>query len=347
MWLGAAPFVTSVHPPESSSPLGHTTPCDPEAPLPNPGCIWRHSGWRDDRNRVWQALHRTAQTDRRRAAFGLCGSTVYVLQSKTDPDRYRLAGSGCHDRFCLPCARARSGQIAQRVLQKIQGQPVRFITLTLQTAGEPLARSLDRLYKSFAKLRRSRPWKTRVTGGVAFLEIKWQPDAHRWHPHLHVLTQGTFFPQPDLKTAWLNATGDSHIVDIRLVRHGPKCSQYVTKYASKPFNSSFLHHTDRLDEALTALKSRRLALTFGTWRGYRLAFDADDAQWVTVGELGTLYADSLAGNEQAAKAIAAIDPVTLAVLLPRERPPPTPTHVNPLLKPNDSTLFPISKTFWN
>jgi hypothetical protein len=51
--------------------------------------------------------------------------------------------------------------------------------------------------------------------------------------------------------------------------------RYVTKYASKPLNTSFANSPALLDEALRALKGRRLCLTFGSWYGTPLT-DAED-----------------------------------------------------------------------
>lgn len=309
--------------------------------MATPASRWRHSGWKDDRDRVFRSLQRTGQTDARIDEFATCGDRVYVLQHKTDPARYHLAGSGCHDRFCLPCAQARSRTIARRVLAKIQGSESRFLTLTLRTGSEPLTVSLDRLYTAFAVLRRTHLWRSRVSGGVALVELKWFPDTERWHPHLHVLIQGLYVPQPDLKALWLRITRDSSIVDIRLVRNDRHASRYITKYASKPFNSSFLHDEDRLDEALLALKGRRLAMTFGHWRGYRLTDPPDDREWHVLGTIAQVYFSAQDGDSSCKAALSAIDPAVLDELLPHLRaPPPAPANVK-FTHDAVNTLFPL------
>lgn len=326
MYLLSDAAWASVHPPESNGSLGLTTPLRVEAPCDTPASCWRHSGWKADRDRVYRALQRTGQPPGRIAEFEACGDRVYVLQSRTDDTKFQLAGSGCHDRFCLPCAQTRSRTIAARTTAKIQGSEARFITLTLRTGSEPLTDSLDRLYTAFAALRRTHLWRSRVSGGVAFLEVKWFPETERWHPHLHVLTQGLFIPHGDLKAEWLRVTRDSSVVDIRLARNLNKVAEYVTKYASKPFNSSFLHDDDRLDEAVQALKGRRLATTFGTWRGYRLTTPLQDREWQVLGTLAQVYWQAKQGDQTSRLAIQSIDGKLLDDLLPDERsPPPPPT----------------------
>jgi hypothetical protein len=287
-------------------------------------------------------LQRTGQPTHRIEEFETCGDRVYVLQNKTDDSRFVLVGSGCHDRFCLPCAQCRSRLIARRVIGKIKGSEARFLTLTLRTGAEPLTDSLDRLYTSFAALRRSHLWRARVSGGVAFLEIKWMPETQRWHPHLHILVQGLFIPHADLKAEWLRVTRDSTVVDIRLARNHAKVGEYVTKYASKPFNSSFLHEQDRLDEAVLALKGRRLATTFGDWRGYRLTLPDDDREWHVLGTLQQVAWQAQQGDSVSRSAMASLDPKLLDDLLPDERSPPLITVAPALPKALQATLFPLS-----
>lgn len=332
----------SVHLPESNGSLGLTTPLRVEAPAATPASCWRHSGWKADRDRVYRSLQRTGQPSHRIDEFETCGDRVYVLQNKTDDSRFTLAGSGCHDRFCLPCAQCRSRLIARRVIAKIEGSEARFLTLTLRTGAEPLADSLDRLYTAFAALRRSRLWRTRVSGGVAFLEIKWMPETQRWHPHLHVLTQGLFIPHGDLKAEWHRVTGDSTVVDIRLARNLAKVGEYVTKYASKPFNSSFLADDDRLDEAVLALKGRRLATTFGDWRGYPLTLPDDDREWHVLGTLQQVAWQAQQGDSVSRSAMASLDPKLLDDLLPDERSPPVVQPAVPAAYALQATLFPLS-----
>lgn len=273
---------------------------------------FRHSGWAHLRRRVWQAFARTDQSLFRLNAFGSCGSDAVVEQSDDDPDAYRLHCYRCHDRFCLPCARERSHTIARNLADYLQDRPIRFVTLTLRSADEPLKDLLDKLYQSFAKLRRQKIWKTTQHGGAAFCEIKWNPERNRWHPHLHVLTEGKYLNQQALKEAWHRITVDSYVVDIRRPPSNEHVTAYVVKYASKPLDPSFTAVPDRLDEAVLALKGRRLCLTFGTWQALRLTAPIDTGTWTPVASLTDIVRRSRAGDDDARRILRKVLTSTLA-----------------------------------
>ena len=270
----------------------------------NLSTTFRHSGWHRERLLVAESLTRTGQAATRLANFATCGSYAYVLQSVDDPGIYRVAGSSCHDRFCLPCARERSHSIANNVIEQIENKTIRFLTLTIKSKSEDLQTLLSRLYRSFSALRRRSFWKRTVDGGVAFLEVKWSASATRWHPHLHVLLEGRYMPQARIRSLWHQITGDSFIIDIRLVKSLDHAARYVTKYASKPFNNSFINRKLLLDEAVEALKGKRLAMTFGSWRGVLLSKPIDKTGWQSVGTLEQIITDA-ARNVPGARAIVA------------------------------------------
>lgn len=342
----------SVHPPETKSPeqhTGHTSPLPPQDPafaaayLPDvtPAEVFRHSGWAGDRLRVLAALKRTLRPPDRILRFVNCGYGAYVLKSDDDPPRYRTAGSSCHDRFCLPCSQARSHTIALNVLDRLRDRPVRFLTLTVNTSQQTLHMSIDHLVASFQRLRRTASWQLHVTGGVAFLEIKWQPDTARWHPHLHCLIEGTYFPHATLKALWTRVTGGSSIVWITRVSGGPHVARYVTKYAAKPLNSSYLRDPARLDEAITALEGRRLSITFGRWRGVALTPKPPEKGWTNIGTVDSWLHRATDGDVQAINVMAQINaPATAtAMALIRLRSPPP--EAPPRNRDRQDLLFPI------
>lgn len=283
--------------------------------------VFRHSGWQRPRSLVASALQRTDQCKSRTRAFADCGAQAFVLRSLDDPSQYRIAGSSCHDRFCLPCATERSCVIGGNVLELIKGKPIRFLTLTIKTTHEPLAGSLDKLYKSFQALRRRRIWRKHVTGGVAFLEVKWSPDARRWHPHLHCLVQGSYIDKSRLSRSWHEITTDSFIIDIRRPPNDAAVTRYVTKYASKPFNNTYLNRPELLDEAILALAGRKLALTFGTWRGAKLTGSSIDGCWEPVAALETILNRAARGHAQSRFILECLTNRKLDDFLPRSPPP--------------------------
>lgn len=241
--------------------------------------IWVHRGWTADRDRIRAALARTNASRSRIDSWDGCGGSLWIVESNETPGTYQIRRAFCHDRLCRICGTARAHQIGRNLRDKIANRKHRLITLTLFSTTETLTTLLDKLYQAFYDLRRSKLWRGHVRGGVAFLEVKFNRDKERWHPHLHVICEGSFMLQADLAREWHRITGDSFIADIRLIRQVDKAVEYVTKYASKPLSSSFVRVPSRLDEAVTALHGRRLASTFGTWRGWKLTETSDAGSW--------------------------------------------------------------------
>jgi hypothetical protein len=243
---------------------------------PTPAEGFMHSGWALTRNRVIASLFRTNQKETRIQAFMQCGRNAWIEAANDDPTRLRMRCTCCHDRLCQPCASNRAFRIRDSMMQIIQGKRCRFITLTLTgSKKETLVDLIDRLFKSFRALRLHPVWADAVDGGAAFLEIKRSSKADRWHPHFHIIAEGRFLDQHRLSDAWRSITKDSYIVDVRDARD-EAVANYVSKYASKPLNSSFANTCEHLDEAVEALKGRRLCTCFGTWYGTPLSNAEDE-----------------------------------------------------------------------
>jgi len=237
---------------------------------------FRHSGWAPMRRRVYDSLKRTGQSSSRVSSFASCGECTTIERNNVDETRFRLKGSHCHDRLCTPCANARSFRVSQALLAQFPVDGALFITLTLCGKNEPLNDLIDRLYRSFKALRNHPTWSDKIEGGAAFLEVKWSDKAQRWHPHLHIVAVGHFIHQGELSDTWRGITKDSYIVDIRRIRNSEHAARYVTKYASKPLNTSFSNTPRLLDEAVVSLKGRRMCLCFGTWYGTPLSVAEDE-----------------------------------------------------------------------
>ena len=249
----------------------------------------------------------TEAPETRLTRFDSCGSNAWVLEDQSQRGHWRIACDQCHDRFCVPCARSRSLTIASNLRAKIADEPHRFVTLTLRSSHDSLHARILRLYKCFARLRRTSFWTENVTGGAAFLEIKWSNPHSSWHTHLHCLVQGRFLRQQTLSQLWLGITGDSFIVDVRLIQGHHQAVSYITKYASKPLNPSFAAQPDLLVQAVKGLHGVRLCLTFGSWRGVKLLHVPKDGDWVTIGSLKDIAAQAGQGDD---RALAILDAVT-------------------------------------
>lgn len=149
-------------------------------------------------------------------------------------------------------------------------------------------------------------WREHVQGGVVVCEITWSADSHSWHPHLHIIAAGTYMQKQLLSDAWLLATGDSYIVDLRLIRGVETCVRYVTKYVSKPLSSTYAREPDLLREAMRALAGRRLCTTIGSWRGVPLYAINSNTEWEPLGKLSEIRAKALAGDQEATAIMASL-----------------------------------------
>lgn len=316
-------LLASLDPPESNLPVYHRQDATADLTWTN-ACVFRHSGWRHTRERVYQAMSDTDQPFSAQYEFRHCGSHAYVLQSLDDPTVFRVAGSSCHHRFCLPCANERSRSIAMNVQEHLGRKRARFLTLTLRSTTESLGELLTKLSTCFSRLRRRAIWKKRVTGGVAFIEIKWSATRERWNVHLHAVVQGKYIEVGLLSQAWKHITSDSLIVDIRAIKDNRTVTRYVTKYACKPLHYSVLHDNDKLREAILALKGRRLAITFGDWRGVLLTTKPDEEAWTNLGSLESMIAKAANGEPDAQRICSTLNVhvVTSSTPIQRSRAPP-------------------------
>lgn len=295
---------------------------------------FRHSGWSRTRDRVWAALVDTATSTNRLQNFADCGSHSHVLESVDHPGQYRVAGSTCHDRFCIPCARERSHTVAANVKDQLRDRPARFLTLTLRSTTEPLDRLLLKLSSAFRRLRSTAFWRKRVTGGCAFLEVKWIEETTRWHAHMHVIVQGRYLKQTLLSKHWHRITQDSYVVDIRMARDAEAVANEVAKYATKPLSGDLLHDHAHLCEAMVALKGKRLIVTFGNWQSVSMTAKPDKESWTYVAPLTEMILQARTGDVYALGVCSALGVGELTVLpgLDCSRaPPPIPAVDRQLL----------------
>lgn len=286
---------------------------------------FRHNGWQHNRELIYESLHRTAQSKSRIEAFADCGATAYVYRAADDPTKFRLGGSSCRDRFCVPCAIDRSRCLATNVLRTLGKRPARFVTLTLRQTDAHLRDILDRLYDSFRKLRARAFWKQRVKGGAAFVEIKYSATNDAWNVHLHIIVHGRFIPKRDLSREWHKITADSFIVDVRLIESEEKIARYVVKYCATTSNNTFLNRKDYLDTVMIVMVGRRLCLTFGDWRGIKLTESPNETDWISLGSFHEVVSKAAHGDRESLAAIHAIcrdKAIELIDAVAKARPPP-------------------------
>ena len=267
------------------------------------GVIFRHSGWQTRRDCVASALARMDDAQNRLTRFRCCGRNCWVLRSADDPNVYRLSCDKCKDRFCDPCSAERARRVASCVAEFAGTRELRLITLTLRKSDRTLTEDIDRLYAGFTRLRRRRVWTKGQRGGVFFIEVKRRRGNDGWHVHLHILAEGTWIDKKKIKSAWLQITGDSFIIDVKYCESGADAARYVAKYASKGVHGSCYHDPYVLQEAMEAIKGRRLVGKYGTWRGLDLNDTVEVGNWIGVAPLHRILADAATGDPQAVKII--------------------------------------------
>jgi hypothetical protein len=294
-------------------------------------------------------MRATAQTFARREAFATCGSSHWLLESKSRPGVYKLVGDFCHDRWCVPCAKTRADTFTQNIRRALSGKTVRFMTLTLVSTNDSLLLRLKHLLASFRRLRRIPLWRRLVRGGCASIEITFNRETGLFHPHLHCLIEGSYFPQAILRTEWELATGDSRIVDIRPCTSHDNAAAYVAKYLVKP-----IAHADHLDaehlaDVVQSFRGVKQVVTFGTWRAYALSKPLTDDDWKSLGHWHELRGRDRDVDERIAALIRAIraNPqralqgefvlADLDVHATLPRPPPTDLNETPNSRDPDST----------
>jgi hypothetical protein len=240
-------------------------------------------------------------------SFASCGDRAFLLRRIDQPDLVRVAGSACRDRWCVPCSRDRARTIAANLIQYTAGLKLRFLTLTLKHRDALLSEQLARLHNSFERLRRTKTWVRHVKGGAVMLEVTYDPLHGLWHPHLHVLFEGSYFPHDCLRDMWHRITGDSYIVDIRPVDGPAHVHRYIAKYVAKPCSSEIVRHDTVLDEFLQALHGKRLCATFGVWRGFQLCESPPSDRWENLGSLDEWLRRARAGDAEAIETLSHLD----------------------------------------
>lgn len=264
-----------------------------------PEALFRHSCWARRRAKIWGALRRLHVNPHRLDRFCTCGSHL-CAQRHPETGDIRITSNHCNDRFCVPCQAAKARRISQAAERLIKDHGARFVTLTMRAGQTPLVDQIDRIYRSFLELRRRHFWKNAVQGGAAFLEVKIGEKSGLWHVHLHILAQTKWLDQRTLSTEWHAVTGDSSIVDVRPIDDAQGRARYVTKYVTKPMDSTVYQSDAKMDECIMAMKGRRLCSTFGSWRGTKLdAAPETGTKWIYVGRIDSIATDSRRGDETA------------------------------------------------
>lgn len=175
----------------------------------------------------------------------------------------KIRFNACRDRLCPRCQRQRGMAIREKVLAVVKTfNAPRFATLTLAHQPRSLRDTHTKLAACFRELRKTREWKERVTAGVWVIECTLNEQAGTWHLHVHLIIDGTFFPQALLSKVWHRVTGDSMVCDIRAVPDRAKYVAYMADYVAKPVGLADWDD-DKIREFAAAMHGVRMVHTFG------------------------------------------------------------------------------------
>jgi hypothetical protein len=322
---------------------------------------FRHSGWRERRELVRQALIAAGEPNHAYESFCHCGAGAGVWRYTDAAGGRTLRAQYCHHRFCQPCGRARALLIADNLAGFIGHEDFVHVVFTRKHNEKPLGQQITELYKAFKKLRsdpiwlgrdghkrRKMPrtcttparkrkwqaarhrlifrWKTVSDAGAAFLQVHVAVDG-LWHPHFHVLARAKWIAWRQLSRAWRKVTGDSNNVHVSRVVDRDAAVREVTRYASRPVDGDTIRNADKLAELICSLRGRRLSFTYGRFRGKRLTSPPPREKRPAVREcsLEELLARVARGN---AEAIAILQQLQTRKHGPRAPPPPA-RHFEP------------------
>lgn len=246
----------------------------------------RHGHWRHRRAAVIRCFENGAANPKRLERFRQCGSCAVVEWSE-ELQRHRITCWHCRDRMCEPCQKKRQRELRAIIQNNGKGKETRFVTLTLKHRDEPLRDQVSRLRRAFNRLKRCKPWKRAINGGVAILEVK-RVESHEaendqgiryitdglWHVHLHIVCTGSWIDRDALCAEWFAITGDSWDVDVRLCRDPEKASHYLAKYVTKGTNAEVYGKEIWLREFVDSTRGTRVYNVFGNWKSMKE--DADE-----------------------------------------------------------------------
>lgn len=213
----------------------------------------------------------------------------------------KLAGANfCKKHLvCSLCAIRRASKLMAVYLERFQsicatspGTTAHLATLTVRNSHD-LAACLDHLLRSLRLLHRRRNNKRQpsimhsVDAGVYVVELT-HDAATGWHPHVHAIWLSCDPSMSEqtatfrLRSEWESITVDSFMCDVRTIEAktdlpddiDPHAGGFaeVFKYAMKPSELG----PERLAEALPVLLGRRLAGSFGDFRGVPEVSDYGD-----------------------------------------------------------------------
>jgi hypothetical protein len=180
----------------------------------------------------------------------------------------RLVPVRCKDRTCPTCnerrAKALTARLYKFLKEKKDAKGHKWYHIVLCTPNsEDLRTCLRENIKAFARLRRTKWWKSHVAGGCFTVEVKRKPWG--WHVHLHIIAYSRWIPIGSLRSIWTSSAIGGRFVHIRYVNHRGDVKtivNYLFKYITKRIevDEHWLEHFNAV------MEHHRLFNVFGDWR---------------------------------------------------------------------------------
>lgn len=226
-------------------------------------CSGLNAPWAKERKRVVPALAASSDPLLNRTAqqIALCSTQPFITVDEAGG--VYLCPGRCRKRMCPSCQFARSLAVKEKIVSLLgRFNAPKLLTLTMREDHKPLKTRVARLLASFRRLRQQKIWKSDVRSGIAVLEVTPGQSGMGCHVHAHCLIDANFIPQKLLSDAWLKATGDSFVVNIKPVQNREDAAAYVSGYVAKS-SSARSWPASRLAELASGLHRVRMVFAFG------------------------------------------------------------------------------------
>lgn len=223
----------------------------------------------------------------------LAGCGIPVPMTCTNCGESRATETRCRRRYCPACAY----YLSRKRLERFAGAVALMqwpLHIILTQPNSPDPETLRDLRANWSKMRRRKIIASRISGGIASLEITNRGSG--WHPHLHILADCRWLaihtPEPsfsdssdvarqkfdharlELSALWASILKTEHaIVLAKRAAHG-SVAAYVLKYAVK--GSELLSSPDPIAPMIAVMDRTRLVSAFGNLHGRTAEMDADD-----------------------------------------------------------------------
>ncbi|MDD3183174.1 MAG: protein rep [Alphaproteobacteria bacterium] len=239
-------------------------------------------------NPVWPDVFKYVLDDELKALKAKlenCGEWLQFRRYKETGSTHLYRASLCRiDLLCPLCAIQRGAKHLRNYKTKFEvirmGYPRLIpvlLTLTIKN-GFDLQERIDHLFRSVEKIKgkrrnaksggRCQSEFSKIAGAVGSYEISYS-EKHGWHPHLHIVVFLTdWIDQKALSEEWLAITGDSKIVDVRLIDE-----TNLTKSLNEIFKYALKFHSltpAQAFECYLVLKNRKKLFSLGVMRGVQM-----------------------------------------------------------------------------